>query len=73
VLTDEELLGLEVPTLLLYGEREVIYDVPAGVERVRRLIPKLSVEVNAQVNHVTTDSQPEPVNAALLRFLAPPT
>jgi pimeloyl-ACP methyl ester carboxylesterase len=68
VYTDAELTGLRVPTLLLIGEQEAIYNPPAALARARRLIPAFEGELVPSANHDMSFSQPEIVNARLLRF-----
>ena len=41
IFSDDELRGLQVPTLVLIGQQEVIYDPVASIERARRLIPHI--------------------------------
>lgn len=69
VFKDEELRRLSVPTLLLIGEREVIYDPRAAVERATRLIPRIEAEIIPNAGHALSFDQPESVDARILRFL----
>jgi len=67
--SDEELRGMQVPTLLLIGQQEALYDSAAALERARRLIPNLEGELIAQANHEMTISQHEIVAPRVLEFL----
>ncbi len=60
---------MQVPTLLLIGEQEVIYDPAAVLERARRLIPHLQGELVPRSSHDMTFSRPEIVDACILAFL----
>ncbi len=67
--SDEELRGLQVPTLLLIGEQEVIYDPAAALARARELIPHLQGELIPRSSHDMTFSRAEIVDARILDFL----
>lgn len=68
--SDDELRGLQAPTLLLLGEEEVMFDRKAALARAVRLVPRLESEVVPGAGHFLTAEQPERVNARLLRFLS---
>jgi pimeloyl-ACP methyl ester carboxylesterase len=67
--SDEELRGMQVPTLLLIGQQEALYDSAAALERARRLIPNIEGELIAQANHEMTISKHEIVDPRVLEFL----
>lgn len=69
VFSDEELRGMRVPTLLLIGQQEVLYDPEAALERARRLIPNFEGELVPRASHDMTISQHEIVNRRVLEFL----
>ena len=69
VFTDEELRRLSVPTLLLIGDREVIYDPQAAIRRATRLIPRIEAEIIPNANHFLTFDQSVSVDARVLSFL----
>lgn len=69
VFTDEELRRVNAPTLLLIGDREVIYDPRAAVERATRLLPCIEAEIIPNAGHFLTFDQPESVDARMLNFL----
>ncbi|HLN64610.1 MAG TPA: alpha/beta hydrolase [Symbiobacteriaceae bacterium] len=70
VYPDEELRSLRVPTLLLLGEHEVIYDPKQALDRATRLIPSLRAELIPGAGHVLIMEQPEIVNGLITDFLA---
>jgi pimeloyl-ACP methyl ester carboxylesterase len=49
--SDEELRALQVPVLLLIGDREVIYDPEKALDQARRLIPNFEGELVSGANH----------------------
>jgi len=67
--SDAELRGLAARTLLLVGEREVIYDRHAALARAQRLIPQVEAEFVPGACHLLTVEQADLVNARLLKFL----
>jgi pimeloyl-ACP methyl ester carboxylesterase len=67
--TDDELRQIRAPTLLLYGEQEVGYDVNAVCERVARLPTNFHVEVIPNAGHVLDYDQPETVCARIIKFI----
>lgn len=69
VFKDEELRRVSVPTLLLIGDREIIYDPRAAVERATRLIPRIKAEIIPKAGHFVSFDQPESVDARILAFL----
>jgi pimeloyl-ACP methyl ester carboxylesterase len=74
-LSDAELRAMQVPVLLLVGDREVIYDASRALARARRLIPDFAGEVVPDCGHDMCFSQRQVVDARVLDFLkeaAPP-
>ena len=71
--TDAELQGLHVPTLLLIGQQEVLYDPASAMARARRLLPDLTGELIPRASHDLTYSQHAIVDRRILAFLADPT
>jgi len=55
---------------VLVGDREMIYDPEAAVERARRLIPDVDARILPGVGHLLGMQQPEVVNPIIVRFLA---
>ena len=68
--SDNELRSLRVPTLLLIGEEEVLYDPVAALSRARRLIPGLVGDLIPGASHDLAFRQPKIVDERLLAFLA---
>jgi pimeloyl-ACP methyl ester carboxylesterase len=71
VYSDYELKQLTMPVLLLLGEEEVIYNVPAVVCRAGRLLPNLQVGLVPGAGHGLNLEQPELVSDTILKFLNP--
>jgi pimeloyl-ACP methyl ester carboxylesterase len=69
LLSDDELRSLHMPVLLLFGDREVICDPAAALERARRLIPDLNGELIAGCRHDMCFSKSRMVDARVLEFL----
>lgn len=69
VFSGEELRGMQVPTLLLIGREEALYDPKAALERARRLIPDFQGELVPRANHEMTISKHEYVDRHVLEFL----
>ena len=69
VFSDDELRAMRVPVLLLMGEREVIYDPAAALERARRLLPDFRGELVPRSSHDMCFSQHRIVDARVLDFL----
>lgn len=67
--TDDELHRISVPTLLLFGEHEVIYSVDAVIKRAARLPPNFHVEIIPNAGHALDYDQPEIVNPRIVKFL----
>lgn len=69
VFSDGELRAMHVPTLLLIGEREVIYDPARALSRAHRLIAGLEGELVPDSSHDMTFVQHRLVDARILKFL----
>jgi len=67
--TDEELRGVNNPTLLLIGQQESLYDPVPATARAKKLIPNIQAELIPRASHDLPVSQPEPVNRKILEFL----
>lgn len=68
VFTDEELRSIRTPTLVMIGDREVIYDPEAVAERARRLIPGARVEIVPGAGHALFYDRPDVVNRRIIEF-----
>ncbi|HEY6756780.1 MAG TPA: alpha/beta hydrolase, partial [Nitrososphaera sp.] len=68
--SDKQLSDTKVPTLLLIGQKEVIYgSIDATVERAKRLISNIQTEILPDAGHLPNIDQPEIVNTRILKFL----
>lgn len=66
---DDELEALKAPTLLLMGEREQCFNVPAAITRARRLIPHLEANVVLGVGHNMAIERRAYIHERLRQFL----
>lgn len=69
VMTDKELKQIQTPTLLIYGEKEVIYDYSLAIQRAKQTLQKIKVEIIPGANHITGASRPDLTNDVILKFL----
>lgn len=69
VFKDGQLQKIHTPTLVLFGDKEVIYNLDMAIYRAKKLMPNIQVEIIRQGNHITALSQPEMTNRAILNFL----
>jgi pimeloyl-ACP methyl ester carboxylesterase len=72
VCTDAELRQLTMPTLLLVGDRDVVYDQQAMRKRATSLFPNIQVTLIPEGGHALNLDQPEAVNRRVLAFLGAP-
>lgn len=69
VVPDEKLRTIQVPTLLLIGDHEVISDPARALERAHRLIPDFEGELVPGCRHDMCASRHDIVDARVLEFL----
>jgi pimeloyl-ACP methyl ester carboxylesterase len=69
VFSDGELRSMQMPTLVLFGDHEVICDPSAALSRALRLIPDCRGELVAGPRHEMCASQYRLVDARVLDFL----
>jgi pimeloyl-ACP methyl ester carboxylesterase len=69
VVSDEALRTMNVPTLLLIGDHEVISDSARALERARRLIPEFEGELVSGCRHDMCATRHDLVDARVLAFL----
>ena len=69
VFQDEQLKRVNVPTLLIYGDRENIYDYSLAINRAKLLIENLNVRIIKNGNHITAATNYESVNNEIIEFL----
>jgi pimeloyl-ACP methyl ester carboxylesterase len=67
---DNELAAIECPTLVLVGDKEMIYDSRKAVARTRGLIRDVHAEVVPDVGHLLGMQRPDIINQRVLAFLA---
>ncbi len=66
---DDDKLRLEVPTLFMIGENEVIYPAQEALDRLARVAPQIQRLVIPGVGHDMTWLAPDQVNRQVLGFL----
>lgn len=66
--SDEELHQIQQNVLLLIGDQDRL-NPPKALERARRTIPHLELEVITHAGHFLNMEQPEAVNSKILKFL----
>lgn len=64
------LRSVRVPTLLLVGQYEGIFDSGKAVQRAKRYIPNIHAEILPNVGHAAIYDAAEQVNARIHQFLA---
>ena len=69
VFTDAELQRIQVPTLLLIGDREVIYNPLSAMNRAKQFLPKLTTEIVPHAGHFLSAERADFVNKSMLDFL----
>ena len=72
VFSDGELRAMHVPTLLLIGDHEVIYEPATALARARRLIPDVEGDLVPRSSHDMCFSQHRLVDRRILDFLKRP-
>jgi pimeloyl-ACP methyl ester carboxylesterase len=68
VFSDDDLRAMRAPTLLLIGDREVIYDPAIALARAQRLIPNLEGDLVPQSSHDMCFSQYRLVDKRIVEF-----
>ena len=69
LLTDEELAGLEVPTLFLVGENEKLYPAAQALARLERVAPRIERALIPGAGHDLTLAQTALVDGKIVEFL----
>lgn len=67
---DEALASLRVPTLLLLGSDDPIYDAQGAAARVRAVAPAVRIEILPRAGHLFPSQHPELTARKLLDFFA---
>lgn len=70
VFSDEELGSIKVPTLLMIGDKEVIYPYTRAIARAKQLIPHIQTRTIAGVGHGTNMENADYVNKEMMSFLS---
>ena len=68
-LNDEELQSIQVPTLFLVGENEVLYSAHKAVQRLNGIAPQIRTEVIPNAGHDLILVQTDLVNQKIVEFL----
>ena len=70
-LPDEELRSIKVPTLLILGDKEIIYESGAEgtIKRAEELIENIQTKLIPDTSHMVNGEQSEQVNLHILSFL----
>jgi pimeloyl-ACP methyl ester carboxylesterase len=69
VFNDADLCQITVPTLLLIGDHEVIYNPVRALARAKRLIPNVEATLVPETSHLLVLEKPDVVNRHILEFL----
>jgi len=69
IFSDDKLRSLKIPTLLLLGQQEVIYDPVSSIERARRLVPHIQASLVPHASHDMSYYQAAVVDERILKFL----
>lgn len=68
--SDDELRSVRAQTLVLVGDKEIIYDPRAALSRADSLIPTVETVLVSDAGHLLNIEQPDFVNERLLALLA---
>ncbi len=69
VFTNEELKRTPVPTMLLIGDHEKMYEPRKALDCATRLIPNLKTDLIPNASHILNSDQPEQIHSRILNFL----
>jgi pimeloyl-ACP methyl ester carboxylesterase len=69
IINADEWKQIQIPTLLLVGDREILYDPRTALQRAKQLLPHIETELVSHAGHLLHSDQPEKVNESILRFL----
>jgi pimeloyl-ACP methyl ester carboxylesterase len=69
VLTDKDWQNLNVPTLFLIGENEVLYSAKKAIQHLNNLAPNVKTAITSDAGHDLAIVKPEWVNTEVLKFL----
>lgn len=66
--SESELRGISAPTLVLIGDREVIYNPRKVAAKAKRLLPDATVEIVPGASHALFYDRPDIVNRRVIEF-----
>src|ERR1019366_2605129 len=69
VFSDDELRSMRVPTLLLYGQQEVVCDAANALRRAEKLLPNFEGELVPRASHSMVIEKHDIVDKRILEFL----
>jgi pimeloyl-ACP methyl ester carboxylesterase len=69
VFSDQELRSVNAHTLVIYGDKEIIFDPVAALERAESHIEHVETELMGNVGHLPNIEQPAYIDQKLLQFL----
>lgn len=69
VFKDEDLKRVIAPTMIVYGEKENIYNYTLAIDRAKKLIKNLKVRIIKDGNHITAATNFKEVNNEIIAFL----
>lgn len=69
IFKDTQVSALHIPTLVLLGSQDPIYNVAKAASRLSAVAPHIQVEIISGAGHLLPVERPEVANAALLKFL----
>ncbi|MGB2897040.1 MAG: alpha/beta hydrolase [Anaerolineales bacterium] len=72
VLSNSELLQINIPALFVVGENEKIYSAPQAVERLNAVAPNIETTIIPNAGHDLTMAQADVVNDRILEFFEKP-
>jgi pimeloyl-ACP methyl ester carboxylesterase len=68
VYSNEELVQIKAPTLLILGDHEKIYPLQKAIQAAKNLMPEIQVQMIPGAHHITALAQPDLVNTCLQNF-----
>jgi pimeloyl-ACP methyl ester carboxylesterase len=69
IINADEWKRIQIPTLLLVGDSEILYNPHRALQRAKQLIPQIETELVPHAGHLLNSDQPEKVGDTVLRFL----
>jgi pimeloyl-ACP methyl ester carboxylesterase len=69
VLTDDDWQNLDIPTLFLTGENEVLYSAKKAIQHLKNLTPNIRTVITSDAGHDLHIVKPDWVTTQVLKFL----